>query len=147
MDGLGRLPTVYARNCDARRIGKASAGAFLDLHHSMGNAGARYFYSLENEGVTVAVASFSNSRRMRDGSRSYEWIRYASLGGIRVVGGMGKLLEAFVRDVRPDDVVTYVDESRSDGSAYMALGFTPEGRVERPGYSDLKFRKTFSTSP
>ena len=81
---------------------------------------------------------------MRDGGRSFEWVRYASLKSLRVVGGMGKLLEAFAREVGPDDVMTYVDSSSSDGSSYLELGFEPEGTVERCGWTNLKLRRRYS---
>ena len=75
----------------------------------------------------VAVGEFSSARTMKDGRRSYEWVRYASEPGVRVVGGMGKVLQKFVDDVHPDDVMTYADLEWSDGGAYRALGFEPEG--------------------
>ena len=90
--------------------------------------GGRYRYGLFVErstgaaeaslpaGSLVAVAVFSNARRwVKDGRRvsSYEWIRYASLPGIRVVGGMGKLLQAFIDEVQPDDVIGMIIEELS----------------------------------
>ena len=94
-------------------------------------------------GSLVAVASFSAGRTMRDGTRSFEWIRFASLRGLRVIGGMGKLLDSFVQEHSPDDVMTYVDASDSDGSAYMELGFTREALIQRNGWSNIKLRKSF----
>lgn len=147
MDNLGKLPAVFARKCSVRRIDKETAAAFLNTNHRMGYATSRYrygaFISQEKEERLVAVATFSNARRMNDGSRSYEWIRYASLSGTRVVGGMGKLLEAFVSEIGPDDVMTYVDSSVSDGASYQELGFILAGTVSRNGFTNLKFRKTF----
>ncbi len=108
-------------------------------------------------GELVAVATFSASRNITidvtknkkvsskietdnriDGSHdseftgsqlvsSYEWVRYASIMGVRVVGGMGKLLGAFIQEVRPEDIMTYADLEWSDGGAYRQLGFIPAG--------------------
>lgn len=155
MDNLGNLPTVFARKCSVRRIDKITAAAFLNSNHRMGDTTARYRYgafldktqgNLE-AGTLVAVATFSNARRMLDGTRSYEWIRYSSIDGLRVVGGMGKLLEAFVSEIKPDDVMTYADTSISDGASYLELGFTPEGTVSRRGFTNMKFRRIFRTIP
>lgn len=33
---------------------------------------------------------------------SFQWLRYASVAGVRVVGGMGRLLKAFIRDLRSE---------------------------------------------
>lgn len=151
MDGL---KTVFARNCEVKRIPKEDALRFLSAHHRLGACSCRYAYALYvrrttgagemalPEGTLVAVATFSNARRMRDGSRSFEWIRYCSLGGVRVEGGMGKLLDAFVSEIRPDDVVSYCDITWPDGGdVYEKLGFRLEGIVHRPGFSCYKFRK------
>ena len=159
MDTLGALPSIFARNCIARRIDKGTADEFLRLNHRMGATSCRYRYGLFTRRSTgsseridiptdtlVAVATFSSGRRMHGGSRSFEWIRYAPLEGCRVVGGMGKLLETFAVEVRPDDVMTYVDGSVSDGEAYRKLGFLLEATVCRAEFKDLKYRKRFTCS-
>ena len=136
-----RFAQVYARNCEVRRIDKPTAAAFLARTHSYGDAACRYRYGLfvrrltgekisadiGSAGTLVAVGEFSSARTMKDGRRSYEWVRYASEPGVRVVGGMGKVLQKFVDEVHPDDVMTYADLEWSDGGAYRALGFEPEG--------------------
>ena len=109
---MDNLSGVFARNCSVRRIDKAASDSFLNAYHRLGATGGRYRYGLFVErstgaaeasltaGSLVAVAVFSNARRwVKDGRRvsSYEWIRYASLPGIRVVGGMGKLLHELCR--------------------------------------------------
>ena len=140
---------VYARNCEVRRIDKTEAAAFLADTHSYGNAACRYRYGLfvkrhtgsraqiGNEslcpGTLIAVATFSNARKWMKGEkaiRSYEWIRYASLPGVRVSGGMGKLLKAFIEDVQPDDIMSYADLEWSEGAVYEQLGFGLEGRKD-----------------
>lgn len=142
---LGRHFQVYARNCEIRRIEKAEAAAFLNRTHSYGDATCRYRYGLFlkrhtghiakdgtailEPGTLVAVATFSNGRKWIKGDRtirSYEWTRYASLPGIRVNGGMGKLLKAFIKEVKPDDIMSYADLEWSEGSVYEQLGFQME---------------------
>ena len=135
---------IYARNCEIRRIDKKTAAEFLEVNHSYGDASCRYRYGLylkrhtgHNTGLAsiepgrlVAVATFSNGRKWIKGDktiRSYEWTRYASLPGIRLSGGMGRLLKAFIADVQPDDIMTYADLEWSEGKVYEALGFTLEG--------------------
>lgn len=153
---MDNLRNIFARNCTARRIDKPAAAAFLDANHRLGYTNCRYLYGLfvrrstgaaETElapGTMVAVAGFSGARRWRKGDRivsSYEWVRYASPEGIRVVGGMGKLLRTFIDDVHPDDVMTYSDPFSADGGeVYRLLGFSSEGIVEKPGFRCEKFR-------
>ena len=192
--------TVFARNCEVRRIDRAAADAFICENHIYGKAACRHCYGLfrrratgaaelrglsgeekalarnggnaavdlERErsmarsggnatvdlggkdsapaGELVAVGCFSNARRWVKGGRtvcSYEWVRYASLRDTRVVGGMGKILKAFIADVHPDDVMTYAISSvapgretregvEAEGNAFRRLGFTEEGRKEFP---------------
>lgn len=141
---------IYARNCEVKRIDKSTAAAFLKANHSYGDAACRYRYGLFVKrhtghlaataeagkycpGTLVAVATFSNARKWVKGDktiRSYEWTRYASLPEIRVTGGMGKLLETFIEDVQPDDIMSYADLEWSEGKVYEQLGFTLEGRKE-----------------
>ncbi len=145
----GIFTQVYARNCELLRIDKPTAAAFLTGSHDYADALCRYRYGLFLKhltgekssgaplsaplqcGTLVAVAEFSNLRNMDlDGtrSRSCQWIRYASLPGVRVEGGMGKMLRGLLKDVAPDDVMTYADLEWSDGAAYRALGFEYIGR-------------------
>jgi hypothetical protein len=79
------------------------------------------------------VATFSNARRwVKEGKeiRSYEWTRYASLPDLRVSGGMGKMLKAFIKEVHPDDIMSYADLEWSEGEVYERLGFEAETRKE-----------------
>ena len=140
----GRFRQVYARNCAVRRIERAAAAQFLSQTHSYGDALSRFRYGLFVERVTgekgaqgpapgdlVAVATFSKARnRTVEGHRirTHEWVRYASLPGVRVEGGMGKLLDAFVSELHPEHVLTFADLEWSDGRAYRELGFELESR-------------------
>ena len=136
---------IYARNCEIRKIDKKTAAEFLEANHSYGDATCRYRYGLYLKrhtghnaestsvapGSLVAVATFSNGRKwIKEDKviRSYEWTRYASLPDVRLSGGMGKLLGAFIEDVHPDDIMTYADLEWSEGKVYESLGFTLEGQ-------------------
>lgn len=147
----------YARNCEVRRIEKAEAQEFLNRYHSYGYAACKYRYGLflkrhtghiaeeissatgrgpcDDCGKLIAVAAFSNARKWKKDDReirSYEWTRYASLPQMRVSGGMGKLLKAFIKEVRPDDIMSYADLEWSEGEVYKTLGFTKENIGKEP---------------
>ena len=140
---LEMFTSLYARNCEVRKIDKETAAEFLDKNHSYGDAACRYRYGMYlrrpsrdgklQAGTLVAVATFSNARKWVKGEktiRSYEWTRYASLPGVRISGGMGKVLKAFIKDVQPDDIMSYADLEWSEGNVYEQLGFMLEGRKE-----------------
>lgn len=153
---MDSLSNIFARNCTVRRIDRPAAAAFLSENHRLGATGCRYCYGMFvrrstgaaeislPEGTLVAVAVFSNARRWQKGDRvisSYEWIRYASLKGIRVTGGMSRLLQAFIDDRHPDDVMSYADMDYPDGGdVYAKLGFVAESEMERPGFRNVKYR-------
>ena len=140
---MGQGLRVFARNCEVRAVTPEAAASFLQRNHVYGSARARYrlgLFRIRSTGNAeagmdqtpgmVAVATFSDGRRREDGTVSYEWVRYASVQGVRVVGGMGRLLDAFVATVgdgTPMDVMTYADLEWYDGRSYRRLGFKPCG--------------------
>lgn len=128
---LGEFRSIFARNTSVRRITKPESAGFLNEWHTYGDAAARYRYGIfTKDGTLVAVATFSSGRKwLKDDRtiRSYEWVRYASLPGIRVIGGMGKVLKTFIREVKPDDIMSYADMEWTDGHVYTRLGFHEDG--------------------
>jgi len=133
---LGKSRTIFARNCEVRTIDNHTAKAFLNCNHLLGHTSASYYYALyeikgnktfpEISNEPVAVAAFSSPRPMnRDGEiiSSYEWVRYASRRGVRVAGGMGKLLNYFVNEQSPQEIMSYADRDWSEGDVYKKLGF------------------------
>ena len=155
--------TAYARNCEVRRIEKVEAQQFLKENHSYGYAACRYHYGLFLKrhtghkanhlapGTLIAVATFSNARKWKKQDkviRSYEWTRYASLPYLRISGGMGKVLKAFIEEVDPDDIMSYADLEWSEGNVYGSLGFVFEGRKEPVLFSvDAEAWRRFPVKP
>lgn len=73
--------------------------------------------------------------------KSYEWVRYASLKGVRVAGGMSKMLKTFAEELKPDDVMSYAPLSEgTEGEVYPALGFVLEDIKEFEGGKSAKYR-------
>lgn len=141
---LGKSFRIPGRLTTIARIDKKTADEFLSRNHLQGNVKSKYRYGLylpiryfrvlpgdfkfENPttDLLVAVATFSHVRIFEKNSkpfRSFELIRFANLGDTTVVGGLNKLLSAFERDFKPDDIMTYADLEWSDGASYRKLGF------------------------
>ena len=154
---------IYARNCEVRKIDKAAAKEFLEKSHSYGHASCRYCYGLFFKrhtghiakegslsdiavGDLMAVATFSNARKWVKGDRiirSYEWTRYASLPHVRLSGGMGRLLKAFIKEAKPDDIMSYADLEWSEGDVYGQLGFELEGQKDPVIFEiDIHWKRT-----
>ncbi|PWK29221.1 hypothetical protein LV89_00060 [Arcicella aurantiaca] len=142
---IGKFSRLNARHCVIERIDKPTADKFLNDNHLQGSVKAKFKYGLflkaqytekflgrENtDNELIAVATFSGGRTLkegeREGFRSFELIRFASLKGFVVVGGMDKLLRAFIAEHSPDDIMSYADRDWSDGRSYLTLGFTKIG--------------------
>jgi len=142
---IGNFSRLNARHCVIARIDKPTADKFLHENHLQGSVKAKFKYglflktqyvgkflnkqSVDNE--LIAVATFSGGRTFKEGERkdfrSYELIRFASLRGFVVVGGMDKLLKAFIAEHSPDDIMSYADRDWSDGRSYLKLGFDKIG--------------------
>lgn len=141
---LGISQRIPGRMTKARRIDKPTSAAFLNQNHLQHAVSSklryglflpnRYFRILKADNqfdtsdseILVAVATFSHPRIFeRNGKpfRSYELIRFANLLDTTVVGGFDKLLNEFIKDCRPDDIMTYADLEWSDGASYKRLGF------------------------
>ena len=109
----------------------------------------KYKYGLEKDGLLVAVISFGKACPIhRDGEiyRSHELLRYCSILNHTVVGGLSKLIQHFVNQQNPEDIMTYVDKEWSTGNSLIKLGFTLQGELEpRPFWVVNEIGKRFYT--
>ncbi len=126
---LGYNTCLPAKLCNCVTVSEDIAMSFLQQNHVLGALKTRHYYALIHHNQVVAVAAFSHGRAMRrlpEGILSYELVAYASLTDLTVVGGLSKLLNAFVHDHNPGDIMTYADASFTNvySNAFTQLGFT-----------------------
>lgn len=136
--------TVFARNCEVKKIDKKTATEFLDKYHLMGATQSGFNIGLVHKTELLALASFSKGRKMNrlpENKRSFELIRFCSKSGITITGGLTKLLKHFYMDKEAGDIMTYVDKQLSDGEAFIRAGF--EKHSDMPPNYFLINRKTF----
>ena len=120
---------IAARACELRPLSAVDANAFFKRHHTQGACvRPRASYGLWHGGVLVAAMSFGVGRFSAD---AWELLRYASVG--RVAGGFARLFTAFLREHKPDDIVSYCDLRWGNGAVYAANGFVLDG-VTAPDY-------------
>lgn len=116
----------FARNTKVVELEKEEAQHFIEEHHLMGFGGGSVFLGLRDEVELVAVAVFSKIRFMKYENPPYNSVeleRYCSLSGTNVVGGMDKLIRAYLKEYSVQDMITYVDLEWSTGESYLKLGF------------------------
>ena len=120
--GKTRLAVSVAAELNGEIISADSRQVFRGM--DIGTGKDLKEYTLDGE--VVAMASFSAKRNMtrkREGYTSVELIRFATVDGITVQGGLSKLIRHMIKTIGPDDVMTYADLDWSYGKGYTKLGF------------------------
>lgn len=142
---LGVSQRVYARKCEVIEISSKTARTHLDEWHIQGGANCNAAFGLMYGGNVVAVMTFTRSLSERGPQISGRWElnRFASAGV--VVGGMSKLLSAFIHAHNPSEVVSYSDNDVSAGDVYSAQGFELV-HISKPDYKYVKGKKRFHKS-
>lgn len=126
--------TIFARKCQVKRINTTYAKLFLDAHHLMEYASAAFHYGLFFNEELFAVAAFSKGRKMDRlpaDKRSFELVRFCCKEGVTVTGGLSKLLQHFIEEKEPGDIMTYIDKQWSSGSGYLKCGFKLHGETKK----------------
>lgn len=119
----GANKRIFARKTTVKKINKLQADAFLSANHLHGTVKVKHKLGLFYNTELVAVATFSAQRNLEVG-RSAELIRFCSLIGTTITGGLDKLLKFYEREYQPDHIMTYIDKDWGSGSAFVNLGFT-----------------------
>lgn len=123
---IGKTHCIQARDTSVVEIDSLAAKRFLQKNHLNNYVKGKFRYGLVYRYQLVALATFSKSCPIhRDGKvyLSHELIRFCNLRYTTVVGGLSKLLSAFVENKNPDDIMTYLDLDWSDGKGYKEIGF------------------------
>jgi G:T-mismatch repair DNA endonuclease (very short patch repair protein) len=125
---------VYARKCVVKEIDPKETRNILDDNHVQGYCPSQIAFGLYYGSELVAAMTFSNKRvgiGKDRGNRSYELVRYVT--SKTVVGGAGKLLNAFKNKYSPNIIYSYSDNRYSSGNLYKTLGFNLE-KENKCGY-------------
>ena len=120
----GVTSKIYARKCQIRQITNKEAKDFNNLNHLQNHRNAQVTYGLFYNDNLVQLMSFSKSKYNRNlkSNNAWEIIRGCPGSNNIVVGGVSKLFKHFVRDYNPDEIFSYCDFNKFDGTSYEALG-------------------------
>lgn len=122
---LGMSTRVYGRKTVVATPSKEEATQFEKNNHLQGHAASSYQYGLYYEGQLVALATFAKPRFSKEAD--FELIRYVTKRGTTVVGGMSKLIKAFIKDIPSGShILTYADNDFAldkTSSVYSRAGF------------------------
>lgn len=136
------LTAVFARDLSVFSIAAKEADTFLDQYHLLGRTKGNHYVALsipphrefrfEKNGMKgiVAVAIFGRNIIRKsagfEGTRSIEWVRFATLPSIRVVGGITKVFDYLYGLDAYDDIMTYVSIESNDAKGLLGIGFQVE---------------------
>lgn len=125
---LGLSKRIYARETSVQKINKTVLLSFLQQNHLNIPVSAKHKYGLFYNDELVAVALFSKScpvHRKGKVYRSHELIRFCNKNFTTVVGGLSKLIQHFIKEQHPEDIVSYVDLdwTNQKNNSFTQLGF------------------------
>ncbi|MGV6862057.1 MAG: hypothetical protein ACWA41_09810 [Putridiphycobacter sp.] len=118
----GQSQRIFARKTVVKKINKTVADQFLNDNHIYGTTQAKHKLGLFSDKKLVAVATFTAQRNL-DVGRSVELIRFCSLNGTTIVGGLDKLLKYYIKTYQPNHIMTYIDKDWGNGKGFLNLGF------------------------
>ena len=122
---------VSARSCQVVELDVTSRREFFNQSHASGDVASKKAWGLINKGTLVAAMSVRSPRQKRWTDR-LEIARFASLPGIRVAGGLSKLLsrvKKFAVKEEKSGLISYADRRFGEGNSYRQVGFTKFGET------------------
>lgn len=139
---LGLTERIYARKLQVHQVPYPIKKEFLQRHHLQGDDVCKVAYALTDDiGNVKALMTFAKARFSK--THTWELSRFTNESGITVVGAASRLLNAFVKEYKPQSLVTYADARFSTGLFYETLGFKFIG-LSSPNYWYIKGERKLS---
>lgn len=132
---LNLTPTkIFGRQTTIKEISSNDAKIFLNNNHLQGYTPSNIKLGLYNNNKLVSVMLFNKPRKgIGNLTEGYELSRFANLNNTTVIGGASKLLNYFIKNYNPTQIISYADRRWSDGGLYEKLGFTLS-HINKPTY-------------
>lgn len=120
---------IGASKCKIRPVDLAAAALFCNQNHVQGRAGnnARWAIGLYRDDRLVSVGVFGNHHRQGKGGTCL--IRFCSLAGMNVQGGLGRISKAGYEKNGRRPILSWADLRWSTGNAYKKVGWAIDGYV------------------
>jgi len=128
---------IMARKCDVRVIDDTCRD-FLNKNHIQGFIGSKIKIGLYYENELVSLITFGGLRKNMGGvskKGSYELLRFCNKIGYIVVGAASKLFNFFIKNFKPESVISYADLSWTNlsGNVYEKIGLKKD-HISKPSY-------------
>lgn len=119
---LEHKQSIYARNCDIRKIDSKEANSFLESYHIQGPCkGQTICIGLFYQDELVGLMTFGKPRYNH--KYQYELLRLCYRTGYSVLGGSKKMISYFFKNYNPTSIISYCDRSKFSGRVYESIGF------------------------
>jgi len=131
---VGAVEKIYARKCKVSIItDRHLKYDFLNSNHLQGSDNSQLAYGLFYNNALVSMMTFGHRKITKGDYKGWEMIRFCSKLNHTIIGGASKLLSHFIKDNKPEQILTYADLRFSRGLLYDQLGFT-RTHDSKPGY-------------
>lgn len=134
---LNKSKKIYARKTQVKKIeNKNIIKDFLTQNHLQGFVNTNINYGLYLNNELVSLMTFMKTRKVlnKNGNlNEYELVRFCNKLNTTVIGGASKLFKTFLKEQKPNTILSYCDLSWGTGQLYENLGFKYEGDT-KPNY-------------
>jgi len=136
---------IYARKTEIKLINDSKlVKRFLTDNHLQGYVNSIIKLGLFYNNELVSLMTFDQVEgRYKMVDNNWNLNRFCSKINYNVIGGASKLLNFFIKNYSPERIITYSDNSYSNGDLYCKLGFEKIKDV-KVDYKYLKDRKLYN---
>ena len=116
---------IYARKCEIKIINDSKlVRKFMDDNHIQGYIRSTIKIGLFYNGELLSIMTFDNSegRKKMDDSE-FNLSRFCSKLGYNVIGAASRLLNYFIKNYKPNRIISFADLDWSTGDLYLKLNF------------------------
>lgn len=136
----GTKTKIYGRKCEVRTVNSKEKTIFLTENHLQGNCISKYNYGLYYNNELISVMIFGKLRKNLKQSHSegkFELLRFCNKLDTTVIGGASKLFKHFIKEINPENIISYANRDWSNGNLYLNLGMK-ELKPTEIGYNYYK---------
>jgi hypothetical protein len=112
---------IYARKCEIKEVSNKDSKLFLNENHIQGNVSSKINLGLYYNDELVSLITFG--KRPLFNNCEYELIRFCNKLDSTIIGGASKLLNYFIKNYKPKEIISYTDRRWNKGDLYNKLNF------------------------
>lgn len=127
---------VGARKVTIQKINSKLKSNFLEENHIQGNDKCDIIYGAYYDNLLIGVMTFKSKRNMtKNNHNEYELSRFATKLGYLVQGLASKILNKFINDYKPNNIISFADIRWTPDidNLYNKLGFKLV-KINKPNY-------------